>query len=91
MLEKYFLRLATGAACSCLRVFLRYASRQGALHIILKYAEEHLSEVLAAIDDKTDAMIRELEQKEREAARAMRQGPPRPPRYTPEQLAEVPF
>lgn len=30
----------------------------------LKYAEEHPSEVLEAIDDKTDALIRELEQKE---------------------------
>jgi hypothetical protein len=57
----------------------------------LKYAEEHPSVVLEAIDDKTDALIRELEQKERDAARVLRRGPPRPSRYTPKQLAEVPF
>ncbi|HEY3819943.1 MAG TPA: hypothetical protein VGL81_22415 [Polyangiaceae bacterium] len=60
-------------------------------HIVLQYAEEHPDEVLVAIDDKTDALIRELERKEREAARTLLRGPPRPPRYTPEQLAEVPF
>jgi DNA-directed RNA polymerase specialized sigma24 family protein len=60
-------------------------------HRILKYAEEHPSVVLEAIDDKTDALIRELEQKERDAARVLRRGPPRPSRYTPKQLAEVPF
>jgi hypothetical protein len=68
----------------------RAPSRTGT-EAFLKYAEEHPSEVLEAIDDKTDALIRELEQKEREAARALRRGPPRTSRYTPEQLAEVPF
>jgi len=57
----------------------------------LKYAEEPPSEVLTAIDDNTDALLRELEQKEREAARPLRRGPPRPPHYAPEQRAEVPF
>jgi len=57
----------------------------------LKYAEEHALEVFAEIDDKTDALIREFEQKEREAARALRRGPPRSPRHTAEQRAEVPF
>lgn len=47
--------------------------------------------MLAAIDDKTDAVIREFEQRERDTSRAMRRGPPRPQRYSPEQLAEVPF
>ena len=58
---------------------------------LMKYAEEHRDEVLAAIDDKTDAVIRELEQQQREARRSLRRPPPRPPRYSPEQLAEVPF
>jgi hypothetical protein len=57
----------------------------------MKYAEEHRDEVLAAIDDKTDAVTRELEQQQREARRSLRRPPPRPPRYSPEQLAEVPF
>lgn len=55
---------------------------------VLEVREEHPDEVLVALDDKTDALIRELEQREREAARALRRGPPRPPRDTPEQLAE---
>jgi len=57
----------------------------------LRYAEEHPAEVLNVIDDKTDALIRDLERKEREAARALRRGPSRAPRYTPEELAAVPF
>ena len=58
----------------------------------LKYAEERPAEVLNVIDDQTDALIRELERKEQEAARALRRGPSRAaPRYTPEELAAVPF
>jgi hypothetical protein len=56
----------------------------------LQYAEENPDDVLAAVDDKTDALIRELEGQYREARRSLRRPPPRP-RYTPEQLAEVPF
>jgi len=37
------------------------------------------------------APICELEEQERQARRDLRRGPPRAPRYTPEQLAEVPF
>ena len=57
----------------------------------LNYAEENPDDVLAAADDKTDALIRELEAQHREARRSLRRPPPRPSRYTPEQLAEVPF
>jgi hypothetical protein len=70
---------------------IKASPRMSRTEAFLKYDEEHPSEVLEAIDDKTDALIRELERKEREAARALRRGPPRPPRYTPEQLEEVPF
>ena len=35
-------------------------------------AEEHPDEVLAVIEDKTEAMVRELEQQEREASRALK-------------------
>jgi hypothetical protein len=57
----------------------------------LHYAEFNPDEVLAAVDDKTDALIRELEAQHRAAHRSLRRPPPRAPRYTPEQLAEVPF
>ena len=59
-------------------------------HRILEYAEEYPDEVLASVDDKTEALIRELEEQQRQARRDLRRGPPRA-RYTPEQLAEVPF
>lgn len=72
---------------------IKSSPRMSRTEAFLKYAEEHPDEVLVAIDDKTDALIRELEQQEREARRSLRRGPPRMtrPRYTPEQLAEVPF
>jgi hypothetical protein len=70
---------------------IKASPRMSRTEAFLKYAEEHPHEVLVAIDDKTDALIRELEQQERQAARALRLGPPRSPRYPPEQLAEVPF
>lgn len=43
----------------------------------LLYAEQHPNEVLAVLDDQTDAMIRELEAQERKAARELRRSPPR--------------
>jgi hypothetical protein len=43
------------------------------------------------VDDKTDALIRELEAQHRDARRSLRRPPPRPSRDNPEQLAEVPF
>ncbi|MGA7124403.1 MAG: hypothetical protein WBY94_30150 [Polyangiaceae bacterium] len=69
------------------RMGLRMSRTESFLH----YAEENPDEVLAAVDDKTDALIRELEAQHREARRSLRRPPPRPPQYTPEQLAEVPF
>ncbi len=57
----------------------------------LHYAEENPDDVAAAADDKTDALIRELEAQQKETRRSLRRPPPRPPRYTPAQLAEVPF
>lgn len=69
---------------------IKASPRMSRTEAFLKYAEEHPDEVLVAIDDKTDALIRELEEQERQARRDLRRGPPRP-RYTPEQLAEVPF
>jgi hypothetical protein len=69
---------------------IKASLRMSRTEAFLKYAEEHPGEVLVAIDDKTDALIRELEEQERQARRDLRRGPPRA-RYTPAQLAEVPF
>lgn len=67
----------------------------------LRYVEDHPNEFLEAMEDKTEALIRELEAKQAEAHRSLRRGPPRSRRSacatgtcdsnTPEQLAEVPF
>jgi hypothetical protein len=72
---------------------IKASPRMSRTEAFLHYAEENPDEVLAAVDDKTDALIRELEAQHREARRSLRGPPPRlrPSRYTPEQLAEVPF
>jgi hypothetical protein len=65
---------------------IKTSPRESRTEAFLRYAEEHPDEVLGAIDDKTDAVIRDLERQEREAARYARRR-----RYTPAQLADVPF
>lgn len=62
------------------------SARESRTEQFLKYAEEHPNEVLAAIEDKSDAMIRELERKQREVQRHVRRK-----RYTAAELADVPF
>jgi hypothetical protein len=47
----------------------------------LHYAEENPDDVLVATEDKTDALIRELEAQYNEARRSLRRPPPRRPRY----------
>jgi hypothetical protein len=49
--------------------------RMSRTEAFLKYAEEHPAELLEGIEARTDAMIRELEAKERAAARELRRGP----------------
>jgi hypothetical protein len=56
----------------------------------LRYAEENPNDVLAATEDKTEGLIRELKAQQRAARRSLRR-PPLRPRYTPEHLAKVPF
>jgi hypothetical protein len=56
----------------------------------LEYAEDHPDEVLQVIEHRAEADFRELERKHREADRASRRKGGRP-RYTPEELAAVPF
>jgi hypothetical protein len=70
---------------------IKASPRMSRTEAFLHYAEENPDDVLAAADDKTDALIRDLEAQHREARRSLRRPPPRPRRYTPEQLADVPF
>jgi hypothetical protein len=71
---------------------IKATPRMSRTEAFLHYAEEHPDEVLDVLEDKTDALIRELEAKPREGARAARLAPQRArPRYTPEELAAVPF
>jgi hypothetical protein len=70
---------------------IKASPRMSRTEAFLHYAEENPDDVLASQDDRTDALIRDLERQEREARRELRRPPPRSPRYTPEQLAEVPF
>jgi hypothetical protein len=65
---------------------IKGSARASRLEVFLKYAEEHPHEVLAAIDDKTEDVIRDLERQQREAARHVRRR-----RYTAAELAAVPF
>ena len=69
---------------------IKASPRMSRTEAFLHYAEENPDDVLAATEDKTEALIRELEGQYRQARRSLRR-PTRPPRYTPEQLAEVPF
>lgn len=55
---------------------IRGSDRMSRTEAFFKYAEEHPMEILAAIDDRTEAVIRELEQRERQARRELS----RPPR-----------
>lgn len=65
---------------------IKASPRESRTETFLRYAEEHPHEVLAAIDDKTDAVIRDLERQQREVERYVRRR-----RYTPAELADVPF
>lgn len=60
----------------------------------LKYAEEHPDEILAAVEDQTDALVRELEQRASEEERALKKGPrkaaPKPEAWR-EVASDIPF
>lgn len=70
---------------------IKASPRMSRTESFLHWAEEHPMDVLEAVSDKTDALVRELEQRERDEARARRHGRRHRTRYTPEQLADVPF
>jgi hypothetical protein len=56
---------------------IRGGERQSRTEAFLHYAEEHPGEVLAAIEDRSEELIAELEAREHEAARALRRPIPR--------------
>ena len=67
---------------------IKGSSRMTRTEAFLKYSEEHPDEVLAVIEDKTEALIRELEQQHREVTHAVRRSPRRAvPRDAPERAA----
>jgi hypothetical protein len=77
---------------------IKGSARMSRTEAFLKYAEENPHEVFEIVEEKTERMIRELEKKHEEAARAhARAGRAgrgvraARPRYTPEELAAVPF
>jgi hypothetical protein len=71
---------------------IRGSDRMSRTEAFLEYAESHPDEVLEAIEDRTDALVRELEMRERDAARSLRERP-LPPENRPEWPADgdVPF
>jgi hypothetical protein len=51
---------------------IKAGPRQSRTEAFLKYAEEHPAEVLHAVEDKTEALIRDLERQQNETRRALR-------------------
>jgi len=51
---------------------IKAGPRETRTEAFLRYAEEHPSEYLESIDDKTEALIRDLERQQRDASRARR-------------------
>jgi hypothetical protein len=51
---------------------IRGSDRMSRAETFMKYAEEHPEDVLLILEDRTDALVRELEARERDAAAALR-------------------
>ncbi len=51
---------------------IRGSDRMSRTEAFLHYAEEHPREILQVLEDKTDALVRDMEARERQAARALR-------------------
>ena len=68
---------------------IKASPRMSRLERFLEYAESHPGEVLASYEDKTEDLVRDLEQRERAAARALTKRQRRPRQV--EGLEEVPF
>jgi hypothetical protein len=72
---------------------IKATPRMSRLDQFLRYAEEHPDEVLLSIEDKTEAVIRDLERQQREARRSLRRRPPPriPSRPGVDPASDVPF
>jgi hypothetical protein len=71
---------------------IKGSTRESRTEAFLRYAEQNPGEILEALGDDSDRIVRELEEQRAKAERALR--PPassRRPRSTPEELAAVPF
>jgi hypothetical protein len=68
---------------------IRGSDRQSRSEAFLRYAEEHPSEVIAAMSDLSEREIAKLVAEEKRLAKAVRS--PRRYRPTPEELANIPF
>lgn len=66
---------------------IKGSTRETRTEAFLRYAEEHPREVLDAIGDESERQIREYEARAAKLAKAVR----RRSRFTPEELAAVPF
>ncbi len=78
------------------RAQIKGSARASRTEVFLEYAEQHPGEVLAVLEDASDALVRKLEAEQAKQARATHRTSTRPtrrarPRYTPEELADVPF
>jgi hypothetical protein len=56
---------------------IRGSDRMTRTEAFMQYAHDHPAEVLTALDDRTEEVIRELEARERSTRRELRRGPPR--------------
>ena len=70
---------------------IKRSPRMTRTEALLKYAEEHPNEVLAVIDDKTEALVRALERQEREARGSARGYSSRRARLASAEIVEAPF
>jgi hypothetical protein len=67
---------------------IKGSGRASRTEAFLRYVEEHPAEVIASLDDVTEARIREMEARERSLSRSVAKARHR---YTPAELAAVPF
>jgi hypothetical protein len=71
---------------------IKGSSRESRTEAFLRYAEQNADEVIQALGDDSDRVVRELEAQRAKAERALRPPPSsRRRRSTPEELAAVPF
>jgi hypothetical protein len=74
---------------------IKGSTRESRTEAFLRYVEENPAELVAALEHDSDRLVRELEEQQAKAERALRAKRPPPPAkrrvYTREELAAVPF